>query len=163
MRAAEPQAFGFHLIGCSMGSHGWCLLVLVLSGCLPIPHMHRTGPGLNGQLSDENGPLSNVRVRRVADFTAEEVRTNVACAKAGDEMRTDARGRFTFESVSRFEPVIPLYGDPVWHTLLCFDTGRAEMAAWKAGPQIGSTPTELSLSCSVAKDGTVRCSPDHRQ
>ncbi len=127
----------------------WIGLSTTILGCLPVPFAERVVPEIDGRLTSPNGAaVAGWNVKRIADFTDDDVRQGRACERDGDTASTDAAGRFHFHSSWRLLPVIPLYGDPIWRVLVCVQDGDNGVSAWQGG-QIGRTPSRIALSCQV--------------
>ena len=149
------------------------ILALAAASCLPIPHCERTAPAVLGRVYLLGAPASGVRVKRILSFTGgdesgldrvrntptNDGRIEIAgvsrqeaeqrfCDLDGEWTSTDADGAFAFDAKDRFEPVVPLYGDPIWRLALCIDDGKAPRIALRVG-QIGRTPETLRLECEL--------------
>jgi hypothetical protein len=138
-----------------------CLLAGALTGCVPLPYVERSAPEIHGGVSDDatGHPLGKLEVKRITNFTEEEIRQGQACKQDGDITETDASGDFHFRSTWRFLPVIPLYGDPIWQVLICMPNNGTDVPVWRGG-HIGRTPSHLTLGCRAqsAPDGrSMQC------
>jgi hypothetical protein len=76
-----------------------------LVGCLPVPSIRRDAPAIDGQMM---GPSAERRVKRVTDFTDDDVRTGRACERDGDVTTTDAAGPSTSTPRGASAPSFPL-------------------------------------------------------
>jgi len=121
----------------------WVGLSAAMPACMPIPE--RAVPEIEGRLMAANGdPMVARTVKRIVEFSEEDVRQGRACERAGDIARTDSDGNFHFDGSWRFPT--PLYGDPNWRVLLCVQDNKDTIPSWRAG-HIGRTPALITLSC----------------
>jgi len=136
--------------------YGIAAVICLLQGCLPIPNVERTASELKGVvLNSEGAPLAGISVKRVLEVPGEH--QGRECTLPGDTVLTDLLGQFQFRGARRLLPVVPLYGDPVWHLYVCI--GSAGQAPPCFGTiQFGHPPSKLSLACVVTGGGSAcRC------
>ena len=142
---------------------GTVLLVSVLAvGCVPFPHMERRASEINGTIADDGTLLERVRVKRVLSpyqiLPGPMDTSRPLCERYGEEVITDAAGRFHFDQQSMFYPVIVLYGDPWTSVTICADTGGGLMEAWHQTFLGQAPPEKLGLVCQAdSVNHAVKC------
>lgn len=131
---------------------GALLLLAVLAiGCVPFPHMERRASEINGTVVEVGTPLDGVRVKRVLSpyqiLPGPLDTSRPLCERPGEEVITDAAGRFHFDEQRMFYPVIVLYWDPWTSITICADVGSGLMEAWHE-THLGQTPPRtMRLVC----------------
>jgi hypothetical protein len=87
-----------------------------------ISNVERTASELKGVvLNSEGAPLAGISFERVLEAPGDH--QGRECMLTGDTVATDLAGRFQFSGARRLLPVVPLYGDPVWHLYVCAGSG----------------------------------------
>jgi hypothetical protein len=130
------------------------LLLVLTTGCLPIPNRVRDTPELRGELTVDGKALAG------ADVIVEPVKYDVsappiACGAGGHSVRTDSSGAFTAAAQRHWEAWISFVGEsPDWHRhwrICTFAARPGEPAEWQLlwdGRTNLGTP--LLLDCDIA-------------
>lgn len=127
------------------------LLSAFAVGCVPFPHMARRASEINGTVLEAGALLDGVRVKRVLSpyqILPWPVDTSrPLCERPGEEVITNAAGRFHFDQQCMFYPVIVLYGDPWASVTICADMGGGLTEAWHETFLGQAPPEKMGLVC----------------
>ena len=121
------------------------ILLLILSGCVPIPHQAQLTPSITGAIQNGNIPLSHASVYLDATINNEECHEYILVTK------TNQNGEFSIGPVKEFRWIAYIYGDPVAYWTLCVDTTSGREVLLKQGG-IGMPRTELDIKCDISND-----------
>lgn len=115
------------------------LVYVLLSGCVPFPNVHRFAPAISGVVLRDGRPVPSAVVKVSAQFSR-EVRT----------VTTDQDGRFSTEAIRELRWTAILLGDPLFGYTVQIGADGHDVAGYQF-QGIGSAPSDLRLSCDLAK------------
>ena len=119
------------------------VIVFVLSGCVPLPHLQQTKPAINGVIVLNGLPLSGVQVSSCKEELDLE-----RCERTKQTM-TDSQGVFRLSGERTFEGFVFLLGDPLYSYRIDV-TYKGLKLSWGYGG-VGYSPKLVKLRCEVSE------------
>lgn len=113
------------------------LLLVGLSGCLPIPNRRMYAPRIEGAVLRDGAALEGAVVRLDPHFGPEV------------EVRTDAAGRFSIGPVTKLY-LTKSFGDPVYKYDLTIEAADGRYLGLSRS-ELGAAPDDLRVVCDLAK------------
>ncbi|KAA8997644.1 DUF4198 domain-containing protein [Affinibrenneria salicis] len=121
-------------IGCS----------LLLSGCLPIPHVNQIAPEVTGVVLRNGQPAPGV----VIYWHTRYAPTETACAASPVSVTTDAQGRFQLEG-ERELFLFSAMGDPLMSWTICLQDAGTMYTGWRSF-HLGYAEKQVHMVCDLA-------------
>jgi hypothetical protein len=125
------------------------LLALVLTGCVPFPHLRTTKPEITGILLQHGMPVTGVKI-----YTCIEGDFAKKCLKY-KATTTDSQGRFFLEGAGYFAPSVSLISEPLFNYGIDFKYLGGDYH-WNEGG-IGDTPERVDIRCEIRGRDKVQC------
>jgi hypothetical protein len=117
-------------------------VLLLLGGCLPIPHTDYYAPKINGVVTVDGVALSDSKVY------LENPRTASYCASDPLITRTNENGEFKIGPITGFNYIVMFYGDPYVEWNLCVEhEGKMNKILHMYGRY---SPEQLSVYCNLS-------------
>lgn len=104
-----------------------CLaLILIVTSCIPFPHIYRTAPKVDGVVLNNGEPVRNTVLHLNS-------RTGLCNSEGSIKTVTDENGRFSFGPIWNFGLITFFIGDPIYGWSLSVDRDSKEVPIAQEG------------------------------